>query len=241
MPGPRCRDDPPIRVSFHRRLPVNEDTVSVTIRRGRAINCQSVVRWLSSVVVLAACVAILIGASVKAAAPTSGESTSLMTQAERILEALERADYAVVAEHVDPSCGLGFSPYVRDLAELFVAKVAHSDLPGLAHSTVLRTWGTYDGIGSPITLVPHEYHSKFVYDVDYRKKAIRTYFTANRLKVSPGWSALVKAYAGASVVRFEVPGTAIVDYKDRKAMLLVFLQTGPRWVLVGIAHDEDTV
>ena len=206
-----------------------------------SIRARAALRGLAEIIVLCMCAAVLLGTLANAATPGADDGVSPVVQAERVVEALEQGNYAAVAEHVDPARGLGFSPYSRDLSTLFVARVARGELALLATSRKLRNWGTYDGIGGPIRLVPSTYHRKFVYDADYRKVATRTFLTSEQLMRGAGWSALVKAYPGASVVRFDMPGTANLDYKDRKALLLIFVRSGHRWVLAGIAHDEDTV
>jgi hypothetical protein len=163
---------------------------------------------------------------------------TVLDRAAQVIRALEDKDMVTLAQYVHPQMGVRFSPYayVKDTDQFFPA----DKIPGLMADSTIYTWGVYDGSGEPIELTYADYHSKFVYDVDFANAPQ----LAINLRIGVGNSIdnSQEYYPGARIVEYYFPGfDPQYAGMDWRSIRLVFMEENNIWYLVGIIHDQWTI
>lgn len=181
--------------------------------------------------------------------------TVLLEKSLEIVQSLEKSNYESVSKHVHSERGLQFSPYDRDKltkkkSEKFpnnvpnITKFEKDQLLSFYDSETVYTWGNFDGSGFHIKLTPHEYHKRFVYDIDYLRKANPIYIPNIKTKKwKKKWRTvkhLFKAYPNSEIIQFKYKGTPEAAYNDFKNLNLVFEKIDRDWSLIAIVHGEKT-
>lgn len=188
---------------------------------------------ISRLVRAVACAALLATAA-EAAVPVDAK-------ADVILGALKNADFRALADQVCSGSRLTYSPYARNLSKLPRISFTRRDVAAFGGSRKKYVWGAYDGSGDPIRLTPREYHTEFVYDVDYKASAAKTHLDRKAFAADADLAALAKAYPTAEIVTYKYAGTSDASYKDARGLILVFEKRAGNWCLRAIAHDEAGV
>lgn len=165
----------------------------------------------------------------------------LMTKADVILKTVKSVDFVSLSEHIYEASGLGFSPYSRNLSELFITKFQKGEVADFGTDDTRYFWGYYDGIGSPIRLTPKDYFAQFVYDIAFDAKAGKSFLNPNALRKNPDFRAIYHAYPDSSFVHYHFEGTAETAFKDFKDLILIFSKFHGVWYLIGFAHGESTI
>jgi hypothetical protein len=157
------------------------------------------------------------------------------------IQAMQQKDMAKLAKVVHPEKGVQFSPYAFvDTTKNVRVKAA--DLTVLWKDTKKKTWGEFDGSGSPIELTFPEYFQKFVYDHDfaqapkigYNKIIGKSTTTNNLFTVYPKDKFITVEY------HFESFDKKFEGH-DWASLRLVFENTGAEWYVVAVVHDQWTI
>lgn len=173
-------------------------------------------------------------------APAAAQPAPALDAAgDTIVALLRHSDFRALSRHLCPR--VSYSPYSTNLSKLFATTFSAKDVAKFASSRRRYVWGHYDGIGTEILLTPADYHSKFVYDVDYAAVARKTWLTAKGLADNPDLAALAAAYPGSDVVIYKYAGTEAASRKDSRSLILVFNRSERGHCLRAISHSEDTV
>jgi hypothetical protein len=167
--------------------------------------------------------------------------------AARALEAIlaiRDKDLVTLSALVHPEKGLRFSPYAyvrvggdpddRDLV------YDATEIAGLAGDETVRTWGIYDGVGTPIELTFDAYWAHFCYDVDFAGAHVVGY------NQRVGWGNTIdniaEVYPEAVTVEYHFTGfDPQYGGMDWRSLRLVLEEWAGRWYLVGLVHDEWTI
>ncbi len=162
--------------------------------------------------------------------------TALMNLSVSILKYLKAKDTKKLAEFIDSSSPVRFSPY-GDVDTLHDKKLTAEELLAYSKNQKKIHWGIYDGTGYPINLSLNKYFEKFVYDLDFLK-AKQT--SINKI-ISGGstFNNLVSIYPDCDFTQFYFPGSEKkYNGMDWKALVLVFKKDGGKYYLVGVIHDQ---
>ena len=164
----------------------------------------------------------------------------LYVLSDAVLDNLAAENYAALAEFVHPVNGVRFSPYAYvDLKNHVV--LSRQELRTIDAKTAIRTWGTFDGSGEPITMSFESYFESFVYDGDFSNA---TYGSPNeRIGTGNSLNNIVKVYEGRKVafIEYHLPGSKKYDGMDWRSLRLVFEWTDRTWYLIGLVHDQWTI
>lgn len=170
--------------------------------------------------------------------PSGTLAAVLRESADAVLEAIRDKDYESLAETTDPVAGLRFSPYAFVDIDNDVV-VPAEDVAGLGKDDSLRTWGSFDGTGDPITMDFRDYRDRFIWDHDYLE--------AEQVGVNEVIGAgntlnnLAEAYPGDSFVEYHFPGfDPKYEGMDWRSLRVVMRPSSHGWTLVGLVHDEWT-
>ncbi|WP_238802979.1 hypothetical protein [Anoxybacillus sp. LAT_26] len=165
-------------------------------------------------------------------------SSSLLSVALDVVEALKNKDMNALASYVHSTAGVRFSSYGHvDIQNDL--QFSASQLPSLWSSTQVYQWGVYDGSGDPIQFTFQDYFDRFVYDVDFANP----HMIGNNVVVGTGnmINNIQQAYPNGSFVEFHFTGfDPQYSGMDWRSLRLVFEQENGQWKLVGIIHDEWT-
>ena len=161
----------------------------------------------------------------------------LRTKSDAVVLALKQNDYRVVSAYTHPTKKLRFTPYAHMSASdrLF----GRTAVAGLWSSTTVRTWGSFDGTGDPITGTYQQYAAKFVTDQDFF--AAPTVTENVRAKTGNSLSNWASVYPGRQFVEYHFPGTGTYEGMDWKTLTLVWLPTADGLKLVAVVHDQWTI
>ena len=168
-------------------------------------------------------------------------SEKLLEKAAVVLDLLEAADFKSLSRHVNPSKGLNFSPYSKDLAELFIINFSQKDVSNFKNDNKQYIWGHYDGSGLPISMTPTEYYKQFIYDINYKAQAEKRIIYSSQLKIMDEYRALYKIYPNSILIQYHFKGTEETGLKDFKDLILIFTEIQNKLYLEGLAHSESTV
>lgn len=163
----------------------------------------------------------------------------VLNQAIKVLELLKEQDWIAVSDYVHPEKGVRLSPYQnvdinKDL--VFTEGQIHSILA----SSLIYSWGTYDGTGDLIELHFSAYYYKFIYDEEF----INATVIGNNKVVSYGNTInnIKEIYKDGYFIEFYF---SEIDPQygglDWRSLTLVFEECEGIWYLVGIIHGEWTI
>jgi hypothetical protein len=162
----------------------------------------------------------------------------LMSDAFAVVKAIRGRDYQALAEWVHPTEGVYFIPYStvkQDENQHFSC----SDVRNFANNQDTYVWGTVDGEGSPISMTPEAYISRYVYDFDFLQAQVIGINTV--VKVGNSLENVKDAFPGCEFVEFHYPGSAEYEGLDWKSLKLVFSKEDGKRHLIAIIHSEWTV
>lgn len=158
-----------------------------------------------------------------------------------LLSLVARADYAALSARACDRGALAFAPYARNLSRLHLSRLEAAELRRFASIDRLYEWGRYDGSGEPIRLTPLAYHQRFVWDIDYRTRALPQRMGVDQLRTDSDLAAVAQAFPGAEAIVYRYPGAERLDRKDARELILVGRTRPQGWCLLALAHSEDTV
>jgi hypothetical protein len=162
--------------------------------------------------------------------------TALMNLSVSILKYLKIKDIKKLAEFIDSSSPVRFSPYGY-VDTLHDKKLSAKELMAYSKNQKKIHWGIYDGTGYPINLSLNKYFEKFVYDMDFlnaKQKSINKIISGGST-----YNNLVSIYPDCDFTQFYFPGSeAKYNGMDWKALVLVFKKDGGIYYLVGLIHDQ---
>ena len=192
-------------------------------------------------IILSLCVFLAASCAQTPANSAAQDSEVLMAKANVIIRLLEAADFKSLSSQIHEDSGLSFSPYSRDLSELFVIRFSKDAISKFGTDSKMFLWGYYDGTGYPIELTPMEYYKAFVYDISYIEKAESIFVGNEELQSNHRFKAVYRAYPDSNLIHYHYEGSANAGYKDFKDLIFVFSKIDGDWYLVGLTHGESTV
>lgn len=173
-------------------------------------------------------------------------NNELSKTSNEVLKLIKSADFMRLSEYVNKSKGLQFSPY-DDVYEggPDVIRFSKQNVKTFMDIKKIYIWGVYDGSGFDIKLTPKEYFKKFIYDIDFEKKA-DVVFIGNIKSKSPkdiniDLDYLFKIYPKSSIAHYYYKGSLDNSFCDLKKLTLVFEKIEDKWCLIGILHGEKGV
>lgn len=156
-----------------------------------------------------------------------------------VMGLIKDQDYQGLSTYVHPTLGVRFSPYSYvDVGSHVVMQ--SSDIATLASNTTVYTWGTYDGIGNPISLNFTDYYNEFIYDHDFQTPEL---MAINNIVSSGNMiNNISTVYPSAEYVEFHFSGfDAQYGGMDWSSLILVFQEVNGDYLLVGIVHSQWTI
>jgi hypothetical protein len=164
-------------------------------------------------------------------------ASELRTKSDAVVLALKQHDFAVVAAYTHATKRLRFTPYAyMSASDRIFGRTA---VAGLWSSSTVRTWGSYDGTGDPITGTFQHYYGEFVYDMDYF--AAPTVSENVRVKSGNSRSNWASVYPGRQFVEYHFPGTDEYEGMDWKTLVFVWVPTTGGLRLVAVVRDQWTI
>lgn len=152
----------------------------------------------------------------------------------QVLAALQKRDWAGLAQWVDPVRGVQTSPYiyVTDYGPQWTrGDVRRPDLKQVS------MWGRYDGRGDAIYLRWKAYFDQFVYDRPFQNVRPRFNSFVSRGNTTNN---LRQRYSNAIFVEYYWADSGNV-YHNWSSLWLIWQPIGKQWYLSGLAHDEWTI
>lgn len=177
----------------------------------------------------------------------SAADAALQAAADAVLQRMQAADFAALADWVDPEKGVTFTPYstVDATAD---RRLSAAELAEFGEDTAIYTWGTLDGSGLPIELSNQDYWARFVWNTDYTAapdvtlqgvaqtgnmpENVDEAYSANPDEGGDSFSYIEYHFDGLD------PQYGGIDWC---ALKLVFVRRGDDWKLVGLIHSQNTV
>lgn len=168
------------------------------------------------------------------------DDSELRMAAAQVVESLAAKDFDRLADLVDPERGVLFSPYTL-VAPKGQVSLSREDLRKIASGErIVRTWDLYDASALPIHLSFREYLDRFVYDAPFAtdgQAAVNERQGGGTTLDTTG-----KIWPEGRVVEYYFPGSDPERQgTDWRSLRLVFEESGGRWWLVGVVHDEWTI
>lgn len=156
-----------------------------------------------------------------------------------VLTIFKNKQYTRLDSLIHPQEGVRFSPYASVSAEdnKFSREAFHKLVTSGKNKKI--NWGSYDGSGDPISLTPAEYFSRFVYDANFLHPS--KYDINNFIKTGNSVNNLKSKYEGSDFTESHQDGTQKNGGIDWKSVRLVFKQSGGKYYLVGVVHDQWTI
>jgi hypothetical protein len=179
----------------------------------------------------------------ESAPPAPALEGRLRARAARVLAALKAKDGKALAALADPIRGVRFSPYgYVDTAHDVV--LGRAQLVRAMTDPTKRTWGTYDGRGTPIVETYAQYYRAFVWTHDFTTAP--DVAVDHEIGSGNTISNIATAYPKGHFVELHFPG---FDKKlggmDWDSLRLVFedepVDGGHDLMLVGIVHASWTI
>lgn len=162
----------------------------------------------------------------------------LFALAHSVASAIKETDYNLLEEVIHPELCLRFSPYpYLQASDLSFCPDQLVELPG---SSILFTWGRYDGSGDPIELTFDDYHQRFVYDQDFFQPEV----VGLNQEVSSGNAInnIPEIYPDGMIVEYHFSGfDPQYAGMDWRSLRMVFIQENGIWYLVALVHGEWTI
>lgn len=172
--------------------------------------------------------------------PRGASAPSLESRAREVMGALKSRNGTRLSALTHPDKGVRFTPYGFVHADRDVI-LSRGQIAGMFNDTTVRTWGTADGSGEPLTFPFEQYYRRFVYDIDFSAAPVVRY-NQPPAKVGNTPNNIPQAYPGAQWVEFHFP---MIDAKyegmDWRSLWLVFEREGDDWMLTGIVHGSWTI
>lgn len=147
----------------------------------------------------------------------------------------------------DPA-GVRFSPYYRVEPSDLVLTADQFEGDFILQNPPVRTWGTQDGSGDPISLHVRDYFDRYAWDFPYHTSATVTLISSNSDFHSQGnlINNLLASYPQPQyrIVEYHQPGTNPAYNGMDWTSLMVILKDaggGNLWTLVGLAHGSWTI
>lgn len=175
------------------------------------------------------------------AAPASAEQVRQQVEAAatKAVTALKEQNWAALAALVHPDKGVRISPYTHVDTKQDVV-LTRGMTEKLKEDESVRTWGSYDGSGEPITLSFADFYKKFLYNHDYAAPEKTSYNepigkgnTANNIK---------EVYPRGSFVEYYFSGfDPKVQGMDWASLTLVFEEKDGTWFLAGLVRNQWTI
>lgn len=173
-------------------------------------------------------------------------NNELLKTSNEVLKLIKSSDFVRLSEYVNKSKGLQFSPY-DDVYEggPDVIRFSKQNVKTFMTIKKIYIWGVYDGSGFDIKLSPKEYFKKFIYDIDFEKKA-DVVFIGNIKSKSPkdiniDLDYIFKIYPKSTIAHYYYKGSLDNSFCDLKKLTLVFEKIENKWFLIGILHGEKGV
>jgi len=154
----------------------------------------------------------------------------------KILSLIKNKQYDSLTAYFSDS--VHFSPY--GFIGTGAQTLSAGDFTKLLSANKPVKWGDYDGSGEPISLTVKQYMDKFVYNADFlhaEKMAIDSFIgTGNSL------NNLKQAYPNTRFIEYYFSGfDKKYEGMDWTCLRLVFKETGGKYYLVAIVHDQWTI
>jgi hypothetical protein len=163
----------------------------------------------------------------------------IIAQSDVIIQALGDRDMKKLAETVHPDKGLTFSPYVYVTDEAVV--VAKQDVPGLLETAEQKTWGEYDGKGTPIKLTPEQYFDEFM-DMSLFVDDPNDILVDEPQERGNTENNIKKVFPDSKVVEYYDDGSEEYEGIDWSSINLVYEKDADgTWRLVALVRDMWTV
>lgn len=173
-------------------------------------------------------------------------NNELSKTSNEVLKMIKSTDFKRLSEYVHKSKGLQFSPY-DDVYEggPDVIRFSKQNVKSFMTIKKIYIWGVYDGSGFDIKLTPKEYYKKFIYDIDFEKKA-DVVFIGNIKSKSPkdiniDLDYIFRIYPKSAIAHYYYKGSLDNSFCDLKKLTLVFEKIEEKWFLIGIMHGEKGV
>lgn len=156
-----------------------------------------------------------------------------------VLQLLRNQDWISLSKFVHPEKGVRLSPYQNvDINKDLV--FTDIQIHNILASSLIYSWGNYDGTGDLIELNFNDYYYRFIYDEDFIQAPVI------------GWDRVVsfgntinnieEIYTNAYSMEFYFPE---IDPQyaglDWRSITLIFEEYEGIWYLVGIVHGEWTI
>lgn len=173
-------------------------------------------------------------------------NNELSNTSNEVLKLIKSANFKRLSEYVHKTKGLQFSPY-DDVYEGSpdVIKFLKKNVKNFMTLKKIYIWGVYDGSGFDIKLTPKEYYKKFIYDIDFEKKADVIFIGNKKSKVPQDINIdldyIFRIYPKSSIAHYYYKGSQDNSFCDFKKLTLVFEQLEGKWFLIGIIHGEKGV
>jgi cell division protein FtsB len=167
------------------------------------------------------------------------KSSTALSLALTVVNLLKDKDYAALSNYIHPTKGVRFSPYanVRIPGDIVMSA---AQVAAFAGDSSTYAWGSLDGSGLPIEMIPSEYYSKFIYDVDFANPNMLGINNAIGKGTTP--NNIDTAYPGDDFIEFHFTGfDPQFSGMDWKSLRLVFEDAGGTLFLVGIIHAQWTI
>lgn len=149
--------------------------------------------------------------------------------ADKVIRALRDKDMETLAQFVNPTNGVEFSPYIASGGNTFRA----DQVAGLFQDKTKYLWGYSDGSGNAIELTFATYYQGFIYDLDYAHPT-RITFNAAGLGYFEDESLPTPA-EDRILVEYVVAQEGMYD----QGLILIFERDQAKaWHLVRVIHDE---
>jgi len=168
-------------------------------------------------------------------------ATTSRSEPNDLLTLVSHADYAALSARACEGGALAFAPYARNLSTLDLTHLSAAELRSFTVSKRVYDWGRYDGSGDSIRLTPMAFHRRFVWDINYGKRARPQRLDSAQLRESSDLAAVAQAFPGAEAIIYRYGGDERIDRKDARELILVGRPRSGGWCLLALTHSEDTV
>lgn len=164
------------------------------------------------------------------------ENFPLLNTACAVLREIQERDYKALAAYVDTEQGLTFTTFSTVNREIDLTFTA-DQVAAFGKDDTKYNWGIVPGSGQRLNLMPSEYFSAYMFNVDYTQAA---QIGVDKVNISGNaLENVTQAYPGCRFVEFTYPGTGTSGQsQDWCALKLVFTPGPNRWRLVGLIHSQ---
>lgn len=168
----------------------------------------------------------------------SGAQDSIQIVATQILTALKNKNYGAFANYFHPTIPVVFSPY-GFIDKAACKKLLAKDFLESIEKNWTLTWGSYDGTGQAIKLKVLPYLDKFVYNADYL--AAEQHVFDQVINRGNSINNIETVFPHLHFMEYHFSGfDKKLEGMDWSSLRLVFKQSGGKYYLVGVIHDQWT-